>query len=147
MTDDTRAIRRIAFLSRSPTRVRVLERLLRDGECRRRDLRETLDASRSTVSRTLSTLEDRDWVARTEAGYRLTPAGAVVAEGYLELDHGRRVRAPFREQIETGRHGAYVVDGDVPFYLGLGGEGTAHVGVEDDEGFPRDATRPTADDF
>lgn len=42
----------------------------------------------------------------------------------------------FREQLATGRLTVAVAD-DLPFYLGLPGEGPVQLGVEDDDGLPR----------
>lgn len=42
-----------------------------------------------------------------------------------------------REQIATEDVAVFVADEEPPFYLGLADDGTAQIGVEDDEGFPR----------
>lgn len=80
MSDVGDPIDQIAFLARSESRVRVLEHLLEHGATSRRAFREHLDVSRSTVTRTLTDLTDRDWLEETDNTYRLTPSGKVVAE-------------------------------------------------------------------
>jgi predicted transcriptional regulator len=233
MGNDRSPLDQVAFLARSESRVRVLERLLTSGSTTRREFREALGASRSTVTRSLSQLEARNWIQGSDDAYELTPAGRLVAQQFLglvesvettealspfldwfpyaeypiDLDDlvgadiisstgadpyapGRRqtsfidhheevwlvlpsielesVRAAheqvltetlclsvvvsdavaerivtdefatlFREQIDTGRMDVYAVDGDLPFYLGFGGDATVQLGVEDDDGFPR----------
>lgn len=233
MGSTTDAIDQIAFLARSGTRVRMLELLLERNAVTRHECREALDASRSTVARTLDALEERGWVRCSGRSYELTAAGAVVAKSFLELAeavdatdelsaflrhfpheqfdvelaalHDAEITvstaaAPFapatrqtdlvreasqlcsmlpsveiegcrsihertladefeaesivspsvadriiegefatlhREMLETGRHAIFEADAELPFYLGLTGEGEVHVGVEDDEGFPQ----------
>lgn len=69
------ALEDVAYLTRSNTRVAVLGALV-DGPYTMRDLREAVGASRSTVSRTVSEFEDRNWVTRTEDGeYTATVQG------------------------------------------------------------------------
>ncbi|PSQ02829.1 winged helix-turn-helix domain-containing protein [Halobacteriales archaeon QS_5_70_17] len=80
----------IAFLAGSETRVRLLEELAgstdsdSDPEAEaeglsRGDLRERLDAARTTITRNLEALIDRGWVRETEGRYVATPAGRLVA--------------------------------------------------------------------
>lgn len=85
MGDSTDPVDRISFLARSEARVEILERLLRSGPATRRDLREDLDASRSTVARSLNALEELDWVRQESNTYRLSPAGELVTAEFLEL--------------------------------------------------------------
>ncbi|MEF8872164.1 MAG: MarR family transcriptional regulator [Haloarculaceae archaeon] len=85
MRKDTEAIDHIAFLARSESRVRVLERLLEAGPLTQRELRECVDASRSTVTRTLTDLQSRNWVAKTGDGYQLTATGEMITEQFLDL--------------------------------------------------------------
>lgn len=66
------------YLSRSPSRIRVLERL-HEAPRSRHDLKEAVDASRTTLSRMLADFEDREWITRTDGRYRTTPEGDVVA--------------------------------------------------------------------
>ncbi|MFB6139767.1 MAG: helix-turn-helix transcriptional regulator [Halosimplex sp.] len=232
MSESPDPVEQVAFLARSETRVRVLERLHDCGPASQRDLRDRVDASRSTLSRALAALEERGWVEQSGGAYELTPKGGVVAEEFLGLlesiravdrlstflewfpyaefdvdvarfreadvttaspsdpyapareqtqliDQVERFRGflpsldiegtrvvhdritegsfeaeivlsadaeatvesgefadLFREQVATGRLTVHVVDGELPFYLGLA-DGLAQVGVEDDEGFPR----------
>jgi predicted transcriptional regulator len=85
MSKDAEAIDHIAFLARSESRVRILEGLLNAGSLTQRELREYVDASRSTVTRTLTELEHRNWVAKSGDGYRLTAAGEIITERFLDL--------------------------------------------------------------
>lgn len=232
MSVDPAAIDQVAFLARSESRVRVLERLSEVQPRTRREIRECVDASRSTVTRTLTALEERDWVEHGEDGYQLTASGEIITERMLRLVtsvevtedlssflrwfprdefsididqfagadvtlstdsdpyapgrqqvdllrragrfrgllpsidlQGTRVvheqivggafeaeivvssavngqittgefATLFREQLQTGQLTVFVVDGSLPFHLGLGDE-SVQVGVEDDDGFPR----------
>lgn len=233
MSDGRSPIDQIAFLSRSESRVRVLEQLRSNGPMTQREFREQLDTSRSTVARTLSQLEEHGWLSQTGDTYTLTPTGRLVSEQFLSLVESLRMAeelAPFldwfpyaeypldldcltdaeitpstdadpyapgrkqtefideqesirfflpsielegartaheqimdgdlsaefvvsaavadrivtgefatlfRAEIETGRMEIYAVDGNLPFYLGLGEDATVQLGVEDGDGFPR----------
>lgn len=78
------ALAAIAFLSRSANRVSVLVEL----EARPRDrdeLREVIDASRTTLSRVLNDLEGRGWIARCGTRYETTPVGRHVVEAFTPL--------------------------------------------------------------
>jgi predicted transcriptional regulator len=75
----------IRFLSRAESRVRTVQRLLESEPATQRELRTRLDASRTTVARSLSSLAERGWIERTEGAYRLTHAGRVVAEEFSRL--------------------------------------------------------------
>jgi len=223
----------VSFLARSETRARIVEQLLASGPATQRELRTELDASRSTVARSLSALEDRGWVAADSGSYALTSMGRPVAEAFLdavdavratdelapflrwfpldehdlavddlrdaaltastdgdpyaparrqtdllreadrfrgflpsidldgtELVHeqvtehdleaeivvspgvAETIRSAefaglFREKLATDRLTVLVADDPVSFYVGLAGDRTAHVGVEDEDGFPR----------
>ena len=233
MAADPAPTDQIAFLARSSTRVRVLEELSNSGPTTRSACRERLDASRSTVTRALSSLEARGWIESDGRSYELTPVGEIVATSFLELVEDLEVTAdlrPFlewfpygatdldladlrdanvtaaseadpyaparrqsellgavtefrgflpaldregselvheritagqlraevvvssavadalstadyahlhREMLETGRLTLFVVDDELPYYIGLTGRGAVHVGVQGDDGFPR----------
>lgn len=62
-----------------------MEGLLEAESATQRDLRTRLGASRTTVSRSLSSLVERGWIERTDGAYRLTHAGRVVAEEFSRL--------------------------------------------------------------
>jgi predicted transcriptional regulator len=86
MTDDIEAL---AFLAGSRARVRLLEELAAartDGgeTLSREDLRERLDAARTTITRNLEALIDRGWVRETEGRYVATPAGQLVVGAFGE---------------------------------------------------------------
>lgn len=85
MDDEMGAIETISFIVRSESRVRILERLLHAGSATQRELRTELDASRSTVARSLSAFEEYGWVEHDAGSYRLTPIGSHIIEGVLEL--------------------------------------------------------------
>lgn len=74
----------VAFLVRSPNRVAVLSALVEEP-CDRRTLRETVGASRVTVGRIVSDLEDRGWVRREGTDYVATTAGRVVDRSVDDL--------------------------------------------------------------
>lgn len=61
------ALEDVAYLSRSSNRVDVLD-LLTTGSYTPREIREAVDASRSTVRRILAELVERDWAERTTDG-------------------------------------------------------------------------------
>lgn len=233
MADDSASIDHIAFLARSKARVELLEELLERESVERHECREAVDASRSTVSRTLDALEERGWVACDGRQYELTATGSVVAESFLdlvdtvgtaeelaaflrhfpieefdlelaalgdaevvvstegdpyapatrqndlmlaasrfrglfpsiEIEGSRMLRervvaddidsefvvSPavaetitrgeyarlYRDMIEAGGQRVFAADESLPFYLGLVDDEEVHVGVEDEEGYPR----------
>lgn len=71
----------VAFLTRSPNRGAVLRALAADARDRA-ELREVVGASRVTVGRITTDLEQRGWVERDGTAYRATKAGRVVAAAY-----------------------------------------------------------------
>ena len=68
----------VEFLVRSTNRLDVLD-ALRTAPRSRRDLVETSDFSRATLSRILGDLEERRWIVRLNGHYDATTEGAVVA--------------------------------------------------------------------
>lgn len=73
-------IEEIEFLTNSPNRFRVLRRLGAAEPLALRDIDETVDATRRTVTRTLSTLGESGYVLRDADGYRLTAKGSYLAD-------------------------------------------------------------------
>lgn len=71
----------LVFLARSPNRAAVLA-ALREAPADRTTLRERVDASRVTVGRITTDLEERGWIERSGQGYRVTAAGRAVSEAY-----------------------------------------------------------------
>lgn len=87
------ALQDIAFLSRSPNRVIILDALTR-GPVSRRDLADETETSRTTLDRIVNELEERDWAKRTTEGdYVATPVGVHLME---------QVR-PFVDSVEAVR--------------------------------------------
>lgn len=86
------AIDDIDYLTRSPPRIRVLERI-HESPRSRQDLKDGIDASRTTLSRMLADFEERDWITRSDGTYRTTPEGDLVAS-----EVGRVL-----ENLEAGR--------------------------------------------
>ncbi|MEF8806484.1 helix-turn-helix transcriptional regulator [Natronomonas sp.] len=94
----------ISFLTRSETRVRLLERLREEGPATQRELRDDLDTSRSTVARALTAFQDRGWVRNTEDTYRLSPVGQQVIEAtrrFAETVEAAESLAPFLRWFPT----------------------------------------------
>lgn len=74
----------VGFLSRSSSRLEVLEALTEEPRSRH-DLRELTGASRVTVNRILEDLEDRNWIVRENGRCAPTPRGEFIAEEYIRL--------------------------------------------------------------
>lgn len=74
----------VEFLARSGSRVAMLE-TIEESPRTRDELKETTDASRTTLSRTLADFEDRGWLVRENGRYRSTPEGAFVASEVTRL--------------------------------------------------------------
>lgn len=97
LSDD--AIEEIAFLTRSPVRVRVLRTLHRRGTAERRELRELIDGVRTTVTRNLGALADRGWIEETDDGYAVTSCGEVVADELIELAESMALAVDLRPAL------------------------------------------------
>ena len=83
--DDQSPLEQVSYLARAESRVRIVETLLESGPASQREIRTRLDASRTTVARSLRSLEATGWVERESQTYRLTPAGRHVADAFLDL--------------------------------------------------------------
>lgn len=80
----TAALEDIAYLARSENRVSVLAAV--DERPRdQRELAAETDVSRSTLSRVLRELEERDWVRQSDDGYATTTAGSLLTARFDEL--------------------------------------------------------------
>jgi len=78
-------IEQILFLARAESRVEIVRHLLKSEPATQRDLRARLDASRTTVSRALSSLVERDWVEESGGTYRLTSPGRAITGAFTDL--------------------------------------------------------------
>ncbi|WP_435180696.1 helix-turn-helix transcriptional regulator [Halorussus sp. AFM4] len=84
----------IEFLARSAVRVEVMDALRREGELSRTELRDRIDASRTTVQRNLEALEDRGWVRSRGRAYSLATCGELIADEFTG----------FRETVSAAEH-------------------------------------------
>jgi predicted transcriptional regulator len=78
-------IENIELLARSAHRVRILDLLCEHGSLEKHALGSELDASRTTVGRNLSALEEQGWIRRTNAHCEITRQGELVAEAFGDL--------------------------------------------------------------
>jgi predicted transcriptional regulator len=75
----------VAYLSRSPNRVRILETLA-EGAHTRRELMDATGVSRTTLGRILNELAERGWAERTtDGGYVATRTGEHAVASFLPL--------------------------------------------------------------
>lgn len=75
----------VAYLARSPNRVRVLEALVTEPRSTR-SLREATDTTKTTLNRILNEFDERSWAHRTADGqYGATPQGEHVSVQFREL--------------------------------------------------------------
>lgn len=112
MADESGAIEQISFLTRSETRVRILTHLLETGPTTQRAFRDELSSSRSTITRTLSALAERDWVEQSNGAYELTPQGRIVADALDMLVDTVQATDDFSTFIRWFPYGEYDVDID-----------------------------------
>lgn len=82
---DRTAVEAIQFLTRADSRLAIMRALAVSDETTQRELQTALDASRTTVSRALRSLQDRGWIEAFPAGYRLTTTGELIASAVSEL--------------------------------------------------------------
>lgn len=104
----------IAYLARSPNRVRVLEALVIEPRSTRA-LREATDTTKTTLNRILNEFQERSWADRTAEGqYGATPQGEHVSIQFRALvdslsviqDLGENVAVlPANEMTMGGREG------------------------------------------
>lgn len=88
------AMEDIAYLSRSKSRVRILDELTID-ECSRRELEETTGIARTTIGRIINEFEERGWARRTtDGGYEATPPGTSIMSEFT----------PFVESVQAIRN-------------------------------------------
>ncbi|WP_226479316.1 helix-turn-helix transcriptional regulator [Natrinema amylolyticum] len=72
-------IEMLEYVTRSPTRVRILETLAAEGDVSRDALRTVVDVVRTTLQRNLDGLAERGLLRERDRRYELTSAGALVA--------------------------------------------------------------------
>lgn len=77
MTGSSTRLNDVEFLTRSSNRLDVLD-AIRNTPRTRQELRADTDFSRVTLSRILSDLADRGWIARRDGHYEATPTGVIV---------------------------------------------------------------------
>lgn len=75
----------VSFLARSESRVRLLEEIYEQQVIEKNELKERVDASRTTVQRNLDALEERGWIEGDNRTYAITPSGQPVTEQLLRL--------------------------------------------------------------
>lgn len=89
----------IAFLARSETRAGILQ-AVEEQPRDRRDLATVTDTPKSTLSRTLSELEDRGWIERNGQLYETTTAGTLLIDQFVPLVDTVNVLQTLGEAIE-----------------------------------------------
>lgn len=82
---DRAAIEAVQFLTRAESRLTIMRELADRDELAQRELRSTLDGSRTTVTRALRSLQDRDWIEQGVDGYQLTTTGRLIAAAVTDL--------------------------------------------------------------
>lgn len=97
------AIQEIEFLAGSKTRVRILDLLSRHDQLDKQELRDQIDASRTTVQRNLDTLVDQGWIQNTNRTYEIDTCGDLIAEKFLNLTEtvqAERQLQPFLTHVD-----------------------------------------------
>jgi predicted transcriptional regulator len=97
VTDD--AIDEIAFLTRSPVRVRVLHALRRRGPVDKRELRGLVDGVRTTVTRNLNALVERGWIEDGPEGYAITDCGRMIVDDLIALTESASLAVELRPAL------------------------------------------------
>ena len=108
------AIEEIEFPARSPTRVRILDELNDEHSLTRRELRDRLDGTRTTVGRNLDGLCEREWIEtgnRDGNGeYAITPGGETIAEKFDDLAETIRAERRLRPFLRWVDRSAFDLD-------------------------------------
>ena len=109
MGDDDVAFGDIQFLTGSPQRRRVLQRLC-DEPARPHELCADIDVTRTTIQRILAGFRERQWVVKHDGDYRATVTGRRICRQY------RRLFAETRRAREFGPLAAHLgpVADDLP---------------------------------
>lgn len=82
---DRTAVEAVQFLTRAESRLAVMRELAERDYTTQRELRDALDASRTTVARALNSLQDRGWIEQATEGYCLTTTGTLIASSVTQL--------------------------------------------------------------
>lgn len=89
----------LAYLARSPNRVKVLDALVSEPRSTR-DLREVTETTKTTLNRILNEFDDRSWAHRTADGlYGATPQGEHIWVQFRTLVESMSVIRDFGEDI------------------------------------------------
>jgi predicted transcriptional regulator len=109
---DEATIEEIAFLARSRTRARALGTLWESGSLTKSELRDRLDASRTTVSRNVDALRDRGLVANRNGTYTITRADETIAADFSDLVTTTEIAARLEPLLEWVPDAEFDVDLD-----------------------------------
>jgi predicted transcriptional regulator len=86
MTERSDVVEDVEFIARSTNRVQLLQTLREVESATRADLRSSLSASRTTLTRNLDALQERGWVRVEDGAYALTPGVVAIVDAFLELE-------------------------------------------------------------
>lgn len=75
----------VLFLARAESRSQIVKALMKSKSATQRELRNQLDAARTTVSRSLQSLTKKGWVEKVGNAYRLTHTGHIIAEEFTGM--------------------------------------------------------------
>lgn len=100
--ENASALEDVNFLSSSRNRIAILNAFDEADALTRREVREAVDASRSTVRRTLEGFVERDLIESTDGGYRFTSRGAVVVDALGDLLETVRITEEYRPLFRWG---------------------------------------------
>ena len=107
-TDDAAALETIHFLSGSRYRREILDAFVEHDTLTRQGVRDAVSASRSTVRRTVEAFIERGLIDSVTAGYRLTAAGRLLADGLEDMVERTRIvdeYEPFFRRLDASCHG------------------------------------------
>lgn len=93
MTGYDEAIEEIEFLTRSHSRIAAFDELRTEGSLTKTELRDRLNVSRTTVTRNLDALKERNWVTKANGEYAITRIGELVADELFDLVEVMRTAA------------------------------------------------------
>lgn len=102
------AVETLEFVTRSPSRVRILELLHENGDASRESLAAAVDVVRTTLQRNLTGLAERGLIRERGRRYEITSAGSLVATGLAgaieRVDAAMRLR-PVLERVPDEQFG------------------------------------------
>lgn len=105
MVSRSEGIQEIERLTRSPSRLYILDELRTNSKMERAELERRIGVSRTTIQRNLDELVKRGWLEEEQREYSINPCGELIVDGFDELlckvDNAKRLQPFFKWAPES----------------------------------------------